>query len=196
MFEDILQKIKMNKAILLFVFLFEGTGLCLCQAPLFVVQKGEAAFVSEAPLENIKAKSKSIRGVINPDSKEFAFSVKINSFMGFNSGIQRVHFLENYMEQNKYPQATFSGKFIEDIPFDTPGTYTVRAKGILDIHGVQKERIIRGTITLKPGEAILNTDFSVPLSDHGITIPKIVKQKISEQINVSINISFAMGSKS
>ncbi|MEP6795396.1 MAG: YceI family protein [Saprospiraceae bacterium] len=186
----------MNKAILLFVFLFEGTGLCLCQAPLFVVQKGEAAFVSEAPLENIKAKSKSIRGVINPDSKEFAFSVKINSFMGFNSGIQRVHFLENYMEQNKYPQATFSGKFIEDIPFDTPGTYTVRAKGILDIHGVQKERIIRGTITLKPGEAILNTDFSVPLSDHGITIPKIVKQKISEQINVSINISFAMGSKS
>jgi hypothetical protein len=196
MFEDILQKINMNKVILLLVFFFEGTGLCLSQAQLFVVQKGEATFMSEAPLENIKAESKSIRGVINPDSKEFAFSVKINSFIGFNSEIQRVHFLENYMEQTKYPEATFSGKFIEDIPFDSSGTYSVRAKGVLEIHGVRQERIIRGTITLKPGEVLMNADFSVPLLDHGITIPKIVIQKISSQIDVKLNFDFVIGSKS
>ncbi len=193
---DILQKIKMNKIILLLVFLLGGRGLCLSQAELFVVQKGEITFTSEAPLENIKAESKSIRGVINQDSKEFAFSVKINSFIGFNSEIQRVHFLENYMEQTKYTEATFSGKIIEDIPFDSPGTYSVRAKGVLEIHGIRQERIIRGTVTLKPGEVMMNADFTVSLSDHGITIPKIVRQKISEQIDINLNIVFVQGSKS
>ncbi len=186
----------MKKIVLLLSILIAGTDLCLSQTQLFVVQKGEAAFRSEAPLETIKAETQSIRGVINPETKEFAFSMKLNSFIGFNSEIQRVHFLENYMEQNKYPQATFSGKFIENIPFDTPGTYSVRAKGVLDIHGVKKERIIRGTITLKPGEAIMKSDFSVPLSDHDISIPRIVNQKICELIDVSVNIEFVIGSKS
>ncbi|MGB3080851.1 MAG: YceI family protein [Saprospiraceae bacterium] len=186
----------MKKIIILFSALIAGADLCLSQPQLFVAQKGEAMFRSEAPLETIKAETKSIRGIINLETKEFAFSMKINSFIGFNSEIQRVHFLENYMEQNKYPQATFTGKFIENIPFDTPGTYSVRAKGVLVIHGIRKERILRGTITLMPGEAIMKTDFSVPLSDHDIIIPKIVNQKICEQIDVSVNIEFVMGSKS
>jgi polyisoprenoid-binding protein YceI len=194
--EDILQKIKMNKIILLLVFLSGGKSLCLSQAQLYVVEKGEVTFTSEASLENIKAESKSVRGVINPDSREFAFSIRINSFIGFNSEIQRVHFLENYMEQTKYPEATFSGKLIEDIPFDSPGTYSVRAKGVLEIHGIRQERILRGTITLKPGEVMMNADFSILLSDHDIAIPKIVRQKISEQIDIKLNIDFVQGSKS
>lgn len=188
--------IPMKKITLLFILLLFGRSLCFSQANLFVAQKGDATFMSEAPLEKIKAESKSIRGAINKETKEFSFSVKINSFLGFNSEIQRVHFLENYMEQNKFPVATFKGKLIEDIPFDTPGTYSIRAKGVLEIHGVQKERIIRGTITLKPGETTMSTNFTVPLFDHGISIPKIVKQKIAELINVSINMSFVEGSKS
>ncbi|MEO6132859.1 MAG: YceI family protein, partial [Saprospiraceae bacterium] len=177
-------------------FLFLHVCFCHAQSQLFVLKKGDASFVSQAPLETIKARTNSIQGLINRQTKEFAFSIKINTFEGFNSEIQRVHFLENYMEQTNYPKATFSGKLIEDIPFDEPGTYSVRAKGILDIHGVQKERIIRGTITINSGGAVLNTSFSVPVADHGITIPKIVRQKISEYIDVKINIEFAEGSKS
>ncbi|MEP6647282.1 MAG: YceI family protein, partial [Saprospiraceae bacterium] len=97
---------------------------------------------------------------------------------------------------NKYPKATFSGKLIEDIPFDVHGTYAVRAKGMLEIHGISKERIIRGTITLSQSGAVLNTSFSIPLADHGIVIPKIVRQKISEHIDVKIDIDFVTGSKS
>ncbi|HZV69121.1 MAG TPA: YceI family protein [Saprospiraceae bacterium] len=186
----------MKKIIFFLLILCTWTSLCLSQATFYVAQKGEASFISEAPLETIKAESRSIKGMINPVTREFAFNVKINSFTGFNSEIQRVHFLENYMEQNEHPQASFSGKLIEDIPFDTPGTYSVRAKGVLEIHGVSKERIIRGTITLKPGAAILTTDFFVPLADHGISIPKIVRQKIAEQINVNVSIEFVTGSKS
>ena len=99
------------------------------------------------------------------------------------------------MESETYAKASFKGKLIEDIPFDTPGTYQVRAKGELMIHGIAKERIIKGTITIKPGSIQIQSDFSVPLADHGITIPRIVYQKIAEQIMVSIRIEFAQGSK-
>ncbi len=160
------------------------------QDGVWKAEHGVAHIKSDAPLEVIKADSKALRGVIDPSSRSFAFSVRINSFEGFNSEIQRTHFLENYLEQKKYPQATFKGKFIEEIPFGVPGTYSIRAKGNLEIHGIVKERIIRGTLVIKKGIMIAQARFFVPVTDHGITIPKIVMQKIAEEIEVNIEIEF------
>lgn len=167
------------------------SGYSFAQGDIYTADKGSLAITSDAPLELIQFQSNTLRGLINPANKSFAFSVSINSFHGFNSEIQRVHFLENYMEQKKFPQATFTGKIIEDIPFDTPGTYTVRAKGELDIHGVKKERIIKGTIVVKPSSVQIISDFLVPLADHSLSIPKIVKQKIAEQVAIRLDIEFA-----
>ena len=153
-------------------------------------ESGTANIKSDAPLEIIKAESHEVKGVIDPASKSFSFSIRMSSFKGFNSEIQQSHFLENYIEVDKYPKATFKGKLIEDIPFDIPGTYSVRAKGNLEVHGVVKERIIRGTLIIRKDAASVQSTFFVPLSDHGITIPKIVLQKIAEQISVDIDIDF------
>ncbi len=156
----------------------------------WIAADGRVHIQSDAPLEVIKADSEVLQGVIDPGSNTFAFSVRINSFQGFNSQIQRTHFLENYMEEKKYPNATFEGRFIEDIPFDTPGVYSVRAKGMLLIHGVTRERIIRGDLMIMEESVFIRTDFFVPVSDHGISIPKIVNQKIAEEIAVTIEIEF------
>jgi polyisoprenoid-binding protein YceI len=172
------------------------TGALSAQDEVFISEKGTIQLKSEAPLEIIQARSSSLKGAINPETKAFAFSVNMSSFNGFNSDIQRTHFLENYMEQKDYPQATFIGKIIEDIPFDTQGTYLVRAKGELTIHGVVKERIIKGTLIIKNNSVHLQTDFTVPVADHGIAIPKIVKQKIAEQITVSVDAEFVPEPKS
>jgi hypothetical protein len=181
-------------------FLFAGFSFFLCsnvssQNLYWVCDDGHVSFDSEAPLEVIKAQSKAVKGIISPASKSFAFSMSINSFEGFNSDIQKIHFLENYMEWKKYPEATFEGKFIEDIPFDTPGTYSVRAKGNLIIHGISKERIIRGTLIVKKNAGHLETEFSIPVSDHGILIPKIVQQKISDNIHVKVDMDFTLGNQ-
>src|SRR3989337_3969069 len=136
----------MKQVLLPIYFLFLAMGYTIAQDDIFIADRGTLQLKSEAPLEIIQCSTKMLKGVINPETKAFAFSVSILSFHGFNSEIQRVHFMENYMEQKKYPQATFTGKIIEDIPFNTPGTYSVRAKGELEIHGVRKERIIKGTI--------------------------------------------------
>lgn len=177
----------------IFCVVFSFPAWSHAQQGLLIGEHGKASIKSEAPLELIKAESNTLRGAIDPTSKSFAFTIRINSFEGFNSEIQQTHFLENYLEQKKYPQATFKGKFIEDIPFNTPGTYSVRAKGNLEIHGITKERIIRGTLTLSEGAARIQTHFLVPVADHGIIIPKIVMQKIAEEIDVDIDIEFMEG---
>jgi hypothetical protein len=179
--------------ILIGSFIFSFYSGLISQNQFWICENGFVSFASKAPLEMIQAESRHVRGIMSPASKSFAFSLNINSFEGFNSDVQQTHFLENYLEGKKYPQATFTGKLIEDVPFDKPGTYSVRAKGNLNIHGITKERIIRGTLTVKNDGGQIDTDFSIPVSDHGITIPKIVQQKISDDIQVKVRMDFSLG---
>lgn len=148
---------------------------------------GTISFTSDAPLELIKASSEDLQGVIDPATNSFAFAVKVNTLKGFNSALQMEHFNENYLESAKFPKATFSGKIIEQIDFSVDGTYVVRAKGKLKIHGIEQVRIIKGKIKISGNEISVKTDFFVPLADHDITIPKIVNKKIATEIEVFID---------
>ncbi len=156
-------------------------------ANIFNISKGNITFSSDAPLELITAVSHDLRGLIETEKKQFAFSVKINSFNGFNSGFQKDHFNENYLESNKYPDATFSGKIIEDVDFTKNNVLTVRAKGILTLHGVPKERIIKSDMTIKNGVISIKSNFTVLLADHNIPIPKVVHEKLASEIKVEVN---------
>jgi hypothetical protein len=153
---------------------------------IYKTRSGTIVFVSEAPLETIKAKSEDLKGVIDTVKNTFAFSVNINSFKGFNSPLQQQHFYENYMESTAYPTATFSGKIIEIINYSRDGMYEIRAKGILNIHGVKSERIIKATVEINKDEILIKSSFSINLQDHNIKIPRIVFQKIAPDILVNI----------
>lgn len=149
-----------------------------------VTDKGEIDFISNAELELIKASSAKVRGIIDPATNQFAFTVDIESFKGFNSALQREHFLDKYMEIHRYPKAEFSGKIIEQVDFKTSGVYHVRAKGVLSIHGEDQIRIIKCKVTIKDDVIKLESEFTIPLSDHNIAIPSIVSRKIATEIDV------------
>lgn len=153
---------------------------------LYTTNNGIINFSSDAPFEVIKASSKELKGVLDIGKKIFAFKVRMNSFAGFNSSLQREHFNENYIESSKYPEATFQGKIIEDIDFTKDGSYTVRAKGNFAIHGVSQERIIKSDVVIKNGKIGIQSAFTVLLGDHNIPIPKVVKDKLSSEINVVV----------
>ncbi len=151
------------------------------------IQKGEIKFASKAQLELIKASTDKVQGLLDPASNLFAFSVDIKNFRGFNSELQREHFNEKYLESEKFPKAKFSGKIIEQIDFSKDGTYEVRAKGDLEIHGIKQNRIIRSKVTVKTGVVTIESSFLVPLADHDIAIPNIVSQKIATEIEVEFS---------
>ncbi len=158
-------------------------------AVLYRAENGHVSFVSDAPLELIAAESDALRGLFDPSKGTFAFQVGTQTLTGFNSPLQQEHFYENYIEVEKYPNASFSGRIIEKVDLSVPGRLEVRAKGILDIHGVKKERIIKCMLDIGPDQFTATSRFMVSLDDHNITIPKLVYQKIAEEVAVSIEVT-------
>ena len=157
----------------------------------YSVVTSQMSFTSNAELELIKASSNKVQGLVDPATNQFAFTVDVKSFQGFNSALQREHFNEKYMESDKFPRARFSGKIIEPVDLATDGTYEVRAKGELEIHGQKQTRIIKSTLTVRNGGMNLESHFFVPLADHDISIPTIVSQKIATEIEVEFTATLS-----
>lgn len=179
---------------MLFTRLFRWGALCSflwiaasADAQIFTVTNGKVDFRSDAPLELITASSGDLKGKMDVVKRQFAFSVKMNSFMGFNSPLQREHFNENYVESDVFPDAVFVGKIIEEVDLTLDGTYEIRAKGKFTVHGVAQERIIKSSVTVKNGMIVIRSAFTVLLADHNIPVPKVVHEKLASEIKVEVN---------
>lgn len=154
-------------------------------AQIYTAKTCNISFFSEAPLENIEAKNSAAKPIFNTNSNELALRVPIKGFM-FDKTLMQEHFNENYMESEKYPYSSFKGKINETIDYTKDGTHKVTVTGKLDMHGVEKDRTIPGTLTIKGNEITLNTEYDVKLADHKIEIPKLVFQNISESVKVKM----------
>lgn len=160
----------------------------LAQSNTIFCNNGKVKFTSEAAMETIDANSDKLKAAIDKSKNTFAFALEIKTLKGFNSDLQREHFHENYIETDKFPTASFVGKFIEQVNFSVNGTYTVRAKGMFALHGIQNERIIKGNVVVNNGIVNIIAVFTVRLEDYNIKVPKIVYEKIAEEVRIEINI--------
>ena len=187
----------MKKGIELFLFLLIASVNAYTQntANTFICRNGHISFVSDAPLELIKASNEKLTGVLNARDRSFSFRVPIKDFEGFNSSLQRLHFNEDYLETELFPISTFKGKMIEEVDLDSPGEYKIRAKGKLSIHGVEIDRIIRCDLIVRNGQINVNASFTVFIADHNISIPSILNQKIAKEVKVDVRFTFLASEK-
>jgi hypothetical protein len=162
----------------------------LSHAQLVSTLSGSAKFFSKTPVEDISAQSKKVLGVMNLKTNELAFSIT-NTTFEFPNKLMQEHFNEKYIESEKYPASTFKGKINESVDLTRDGEYPVTVTGKLNIHGVEKERTIPGTITVKDGMVKVKTEFKVLVKDHDITIPKLVIENVAEEILVTIDSALA-----
>ena len=176
------------KKTLLLALTFTCT-IALQAQTLYVSTSSEISFFSEAPLENTQALNKDAKSLINTSNNEMAVIIGIRSFK-FEKALMEEHFNENYMESDKYKTADFKGKINEKIDFSKEGIYDVSATGKLNIHGVEQERTLKGTITIKGNVITLNSKFKVALKDHKIKIPKTVVSNIAEVVDVTAIINY------
>ncbi len=172
----------------LIVSFFLSSYCFLADSNVFVYNSGSVGFTTKGPFGIIKASSKKLTGSLDGDKKIFTFSVPVASFEGFNNTLQKKHFNEKYMESAKIPSATFKGKIIEDIDYGTPGVHQVRAKGAMNIHGVDKEMIVKSKLTVKEGQIMVESEFNLLLQDFGIKVPTIVNQKVDDNIAVEVKL--------
>jgi polyisoprenoid-binding protein YceI len=148
---------------------------------------GQLSIVSEAPLELITASSDQCEGILNLESGQVAFLLKVRSLEGFNSPLQQEHFNENYMESDQYPNATFKGRFLEKLNLTTEEPLSYEVKGDLEVHGVTEEYLINVSIAIAgDGSIAFDSVFLVELTSHDIEVPRIVYQKIADVIEVKL----------
>jgi hypothetical protein len=157
----------------------------------YVCKNANISLYSKAPLEDIDATSAKGTSVFNAANGTLAFSVPIRSFQ-FQKSLMQEHFNESYMESDKYPNASFSGKISEKIDVAKNGTYPVNVTGTLEVHGVKQNRTIPGTITINNGAVSMKSEFMVMCKDHQIEIPKLVFQKIAESIRVQVAANYVV----
>jgi polyisoprenoid-binding protein YceI len=175
---------------LFFVILIACSALSV-KAQKVYTKNGNISFFSKSPLENITATNNQVMSVLNTQTGEMQFSALIKSFH-FEKALMQEHFNENYMESSKFPKSTFKGSVsdISKVAMAKDGTYPVVVSGDLTIHGVTKKVSTPGTLTVKNGVISGKSVFSVKLAEYGISIPKLVKDNIAENIEITVNCTY------
>lgn len=155
---------------------------------LFMTQTGKTSFFSKTPVEDISALNSNVLAVINSSNGEIAVKMNMTQFK-FQNKLMEEHFNENYMESDKFPTGSFKGKINETIDYTKAGTYDVTAKGTFTIHGVTKDKVLTGKLTVAKDALTLDSNFEIALVDYKIDVPKLVWEKIAEKIAVKNNFT-------
>ncbi len=155
----------------------------------YFTRNGTITFYSSTPVEDIKAENFGVNAVLDAKTGDLEFSLLMKSF-NFKKALMQEHFNENYVESDKFPKATFKGKIENsgNVDFSKDGSYPVQVTGTLTIHGVAKPVSSSGTINIKSGMLNANSVFKVKPEDHDIAIPSVVRDKIANDIEVTVNV--------
>jgi len=176
------------KRITIIFFLLFSVSIGFSQN-LYKATSGEISFFSETPMENIDAVNKKVKALINSKNGDVAFIVTNVGFK-FEKPLMEEHFNENYIESDKYKTSMFKGKIEGSVDFTKNGTYPVIVKGVLSIHGVDREREIEGEIIIVDSKIRIVSEFNINIKDHEIQVPKLVIKNIAETIKATVNIDF------
>lgn len=155
-------------------------------AQIYIAKNCEISFFSAAPLENIAAINKAAKPILNTSTNDIQTKIAMTAFV-FEKPLMQEHFNENYVESEKFPYATFKGKINENIDWKKDGEYKTTSTGTLDLHGIQKNITIVGTVKVTGPEIIIFAKFNIHIADYGIKIPSLYIKNIAEDVEVKLN---------
>ena len=94
---------------------------------------------------------------------------------------------------DKWPKAVYKGEIVEHAAMDTTVVaYSVKTKGTLSLHGVERQVEIPGTVIVEEGRSKIEAAFTLELADYDIEAPSIVAfVKVNQEIVVEA--SFYLG---
>jgi hypothetical protein len=172
------------------IFLLAWFSLSQAGQGIYVCKNARISLYSSAPIEDIEAISTEGVSVFNASTGELSFSVPIRSFH-FRKTLMEDHFNEDYMESDKYREASFKGKLDKLPDISKDGSYPVTVTGGLQIHGVLQTRTIRGVVKVDGGLISMTSEFTVACAAHRIDIPQIVFHNIAENITMHVAATYA-----
>ncbi len=160
--------------------------------------KSGATFVSDAPLDTMIGKSSKVSGSLTMDPVDItkttgSFEVPVVSLTTDND-LRDEHLRgDGWLDAKKTPKIYFEitevilGK--KDSPELKPGKdRKVQVKGKFTAHGVTKPAVAKGVVNWSGKKLHIKADFTVALEDHDVSVPSIVRLKIANDIQVSVDL--------
>jgi len=178
----------MKKTAITIMFILAIAGWAAGQGK-YLTNEGTIVFYSHTSIEDITAENNEVASVIDGENGEVAVIVQMTAFR-FAKSLMQEHFNENYVESEKFPKAIFRGSILnnQEVDYTSEGVYKVRVAGDLTIHGVTNQVSAEGTIEVLGEGIIANTKFMLNPEDYGISIPKVVRKNIAENMEIRINL--------
>lgn len=170
----------------LIVLMFAIALSTLGNAQIYIAKNCEIRFFSASPVEDITAVNTVTKPLLNIATGDLQMKIVMTAFV-FEKPLMQEHFNENYLESEKFPNAIFKGKINEKLDYTKDGEYKVTSTGKLTIHGVEKDRTIDGTLTIKDQTITLSTKFKIIFADHNIEIPALQAAVIPADTEVKMN---------
>jgi polyisoprenoid-binding protein YceI len=175
------------KYIVIIIISLAGTFNSLGQ-DVFKGTSGKARFFSDALLEDIEAETNKVTSAYNSTTGDVAVLIPIKSF-SFDKSLMQEHFNENYLESDKFSEATFIGKLSDMQPLTTGEDKIANVTGHLTIHGVTRQRDVQVTLNLKlDGSLSVSGKLKIKIEDHKIEVPTLVFQNIAEEVEVTFDL--------
>ena len=139
-----------------------------------------------------KAENKTVIASIDTKTGNVAFESVIKSFTFANPRMQEHFNGDKWMDSDKFPTATFTGKIgdINEVNFKKDGTYNVAVMGDLTLHGITKPVTTKAVITVAGKLISTKTDFSIALADYGVNGGAIAAGKVSTNPKISVIADF------
>ena len=155
----------------------------------YFTKNGKINFDATSPNspEKVEAVNRTVTCVVDTKTGNIQFAALMKGFE-FEKALMQEHFNENYVESDKFPKAEFKG-LIDDneaVNYSKDGTYAVKVRGKLTIHGQTQDVETHGKLIVENGKISLSGDFNVILSDYKVSIPGLVADKVSKNAKISV----------
>ncbi|HMP92972.1 MAG TPA: YceI family protein [Phnomibacter sp.] len=151
------------------------------------------AFDATTPLDKLpKAENKTVIASVNTQTGAVAFEALIKNFAFSNPRIQEHFNQPNWMDSDKYPTATFTGKItnLAAVNFSKNGTYTADVEGDLTMHGQTKPIKTKAYVTVNGKSVRAMTEFEVKLADFSIDGPAVGAGKVAKDPKINVLVDF------
>jgi hypothetical protein len=161
----------------------------------YYTKTGIINFTATVPsFEEVKAKCNTVSSVLEAETGEIAVLLLVKGFR-FKVALMEEHFNENYVDSDNFPKATLTGiikNFSLDILNADPSLFELI--GRLTFHGKTVEIKPEVSISMKENKIHLTSFFILKPEDFDIKIPKLIRKKVAETVEVAINFNLSLKS--
>lgn len=153
-------------------------------AQIITFDHGTVEFYTATAISDIEAVTEKVDVILDLQTGKVEIKIPIKSFK-FEYDVMEEHFNEKYLESDKFPNALFQGKILQNISSGIENEIEVDATGKLTIHGISKEIKLKAKISRQGEFKIVKARIPVVFKDYNVDEPSILSKSVAKDVEVN-----------